>query len=91
LVLQALEMLRYLKLHHVVDADRVPVVEGLEQGRGEAVSKLRFAAGLDFLDVLIGELQHSSAKINLATEHVAYEAWCEGSHDDLVLAVALHG
>jgi hypothetical protein len=28
-------------------------------------------------------------KINIATGHDSYEAWREGDHDDLVLAVAL--
>jgi len=28
-------------------------------------------------------------KINLATGHDSYEAWREGDHDDLVLAVAM--
>ena len=28
-------------------------------------------------------------KINIATGHHSYEAWREGDHDDLVLAVAM--
>jgi hypothetical protein len=53
------------------------------------VRRLQFAAGLPLLDVLIGELQNFSAKININTGHTAFEAWREGQHDDLVLALAL--
>ena len=35
------------------------------------------------------ELLNFRVKINISTSHDSYEAWREGDHDDLVLAVAL--
>ena len=35
------------------------------------------------------ELAQFKVKINISTGHDSYEAWREGDHDDLVLAVAL--
>lgn len=50
--------------------------------------RLRFAADLPDLDVLVRELGNFRAKINLSG-HDTYEAWREGDHDDTVLATAL--
>jgi hypothetical protein len=50
--------------------------------------RLTFAAALPLLDVLTTELQNFEVKIT-TTAHDTYEAWREGIHDDLVLAVAL--
>lgn len=44
---------------------------------------------LDLADTLRKELLNFRIKINLKTAHDSYEAWREGDHDDLVLAVAL--
>ena len=50
--------------------------------------RLKIAAGVNERDTLLGELANFSAKI---TQHAndTYEAWREGQHDDLVLALAL--
>jgi len=50
--------------------------------------RLKFAEGLPGVDVLIEELKKFRAKISLAGQDI-YEAWREGDHDDLVLALAL--
>jgi hypothetical protein len=50
---------------------------------------LRIADGIPFADVLVQELLNFRAKINVRTGNDSYEAWREGVHDDLVLAVAL--
>ena len=39
--------------------------------------------------VLVEEMRNFKVKINTSTAHDIYEAWREGDHDDLVLAVAL--
>ena len=57
--------------------------------RCSSISKrLKIAAGVAERDTLLGELANFSAKI---TQHAndTYEAWREGQHDDLVLALAL--
>ncbi|MQA88709.1 MAG: hypothetical protein GEU90_00540 [Gemmatimonas sp.] len=51
--------------------------------------RLRFAAGLPLVDTLVRELLAFRVKISADTAHDSYGAWREGSHDDLVLAVAL--
>ncbi len=51
--------------------------------------RLKFAAGMPNVDVLVKELLNFRVKINPQTAHDAYGAWREGQHDDLVLAVAL--
>jgi len=53
--------------------------------------RLEIAKGIELKDVLIREMQTFKAKINTKTGHDSYEAWREGDHDDLVLAVALAG
>lgn len=50
---------------------------------------LTIAAGLPEAATLQRELLAFRVKINLATGHDSYEAWREGDHDDLVLAVGL--
>ena len=54
----------------------------LETGR------LRLAADLADLDILVGELETFRARISPAGRDT-YEAWREGDHDDTVLATAL--
>ena len=51
--------------------------------------QLKIAEGLALAPVLKRELLNFKVKINIATGHDSYEAWREGEHDDLVLAVAL--
>jgi hypothetical protein len=51
--------------------------------------RLKIAPGLLEADALVRELQNFQVKINLETAHDSYGAWREGTHDDLVLAVAL--
>ncbi len=51
--------------------------------------RLRIAEGLPLAKILVREMQNFRMKINIATGHDSYEAWREGDHDDLVLAVAL--
>jgi hypothetical protein len=50
---------------------------------------LKVAGGLKLAPVLVEELLNFKVKINVKTAHDSYEAWREGIHDDLVLAVAL--
>jgi hypothetical protein len=50
--------------------------------------RLRVAEGLPEARTLINELLNFRVKIT-ANAHDTYEAWREGTHDDLVLAVAL--
>jgi hypothetical protein len=51
--------------------------------------QLKIAEGLQLADTLKRELLNFKVKINIATGHDPYEAWREGDHDDLVLAVAM--
>ncbi len=51
--------------------------------------RLKIAPELPDADALVRELQNFQVKINLETAHDSYGAWREGTHDDLVLAVAL--
>jgi hypothetical protein len=51
--------------------------------------QLKIAEGLWLKDTLQRELLNFKVKINIATGHDSYEAWREGDHDDLVLAVAM--
>jgi hypothetical protein len=51
--------------------------------------QLKIAEGLALADTLKRELLNFKVKINIATGHDSYEAWREGYHDDLVLAVAM--
>jgi hypothetical protein len=50
--------------------------------------KLKIASGLNLAEMLSRELQNFTVKITDAANDV-YGAWREGTHDDLVLAVAL--
>ncbi len=54
----------------------------LEKGR------LRIAAGMMEGETLVKELREMRVKVSTAG-HEGYEAWRDGAHDDLVLAVAL--
>jgi hypothetical protein len=51
--------------------------------------QLKIADALELKDTLVKELLNFRVKINISTAHNSYEAWREGDHDDLVLAVAL--
>lgn len=51
--------------------------------------QLKIAEGLQLAPVLKRELLSFKVKINIATGHDSYEAWREGEHDDLVLAVVI--
>ena len=51
--------------------------------------RLKVAGDLKLAPVLVEELLNFKVKINVKTAHDSYEAWREGIHDDLVLAVAL--
>ena len=50
--------------------------------------RLQIARSLADADTLVRELQNFRVKIT-AARHETFEAWREGAHDDLVLAVAL--
>ncbi|MEM8598473.1 MAG: hypothetical protein AAGF99_01005 [Bacteroidota bacterium] len=52
-------------------------------------ARLKIADGLPLSDVLVREMQAFKVKVNIATGHDSYEAWREGDHDDVVLAVAM--
>jgi hypothetical protein len=51
--------------------------------------RLRVAAALPDVKVLLREFDAFSVKINPETSNESFEAWRERDHDDLVLAVAL--
>jgi hypothetical protein len=51
--------------------------------------QLKIAESMALADALRKELLNFKVKINIATAHDSYEAWREGDHDDLVLAVAM--
>jgi hypothetical protein len=51
--------------------------------------QLKIAAEMPLAETLKRELLNFKVKINIATGHDSYEAWREGDHDDLVLAVAM--
>jgi hypothetical protein len=55
----------------------------LQQGR------FTYATRLALAPTLVQELTAFQLKITAATGHDTYEAWREGAHDDLVLAVAI--
>ena len=69
---------------HVPKRDLVAVVQVLLQS-----ARLRIAASLPLAGVLEQELLNFRVTIDFKTAHDSYAAWCEGQHDDLVLAVAL--
>ena len=70
--------------YHVPKRDLVTTLQVLFQSGG-----LKVAGGLKLAPVLVEELLNFKVKINVKTAHDSYEAWREGIHDDLVLAVAL--
>ena len=51
--------------------------------------QLKIAEGLSLRETLVKELLNFRVKINISTAYDSYEAWREGDHDDLVLAVAM--
>jgi hypothetical protein len=51
--------------------------------------QLKIAQRMPLAETLRQELLSFRVKINIATGHDSYEAWREGDHDDLVLAVAM--
>jgi hypothetical protein len=70
--------------YHVPKRDLVTTLQVLFQS-----GRLKVAGGLKLAPVLMEELLNFKVKINVKTAHDSYEAWREGIHDDLVLAVAL--
>jgi hypothetical protein len=69
--------------YRVPKADLVGTLQVLLQG-----GRLKFAEGLPEVPTLIGELMAFQVKITAAA-NATFGAWREGSHDDLVLALAL--
>lgn len=63
------------------------VVHGLLVALQE--ERFRYSAQLALANNLIKELTSFELRVNLRTGHDSYEAWREGAHDDLVLAVAI--
>ncbi len=51
--------------------------------------RLKIASELPEAATLVREMQNFHVKINIETAHDSYGAWREGTHDDLILAVAL--
>jgi hypothetical protein len=51
--------------------------------------QLKIAQEMPLAETLRKELLSFKVKINIATAHDSYEAWREGDHDDLMLAVAM--
>ena len=70
--------------YRVPKRDLVSVVQVLLQSE-----RLKFAAQLPLVETLKRELQDFRVKIDPVTAHDSYGSWREGSHDDLVLAVAV--
>ena len=70
--------------YHVPKRDLVSTLQVLFQ-----TGRLKVAGDLKLAPVLVDELLNFKVKINVKTAHDSYEAWREGIHDDLVLAVAL--
>jgi hypothetical protein len=70
--------------YRVPKRDLVGVMQVLLQS-----SRLKIAAELPEAPILQAELLNFQVKINLDTAHDSYGAWREGTHDDLVLSVAL--
>jgi hypothetical protein len=52
-------------------------------------AELKIAEDLELAETLRKELLNFRVKVNISTAHDSYEAWREGDHDDLVLAVSL--
>jgi hypothetical protein len=69
---------------NVPKRDLIGVVQMLLQSR-----RLKFAAGLPGVDVLVRELETFRAKISISTGHESFEAWRERDHDDCVLSLAI--
>lgn len=69
--------------YHVAKKELVSVLQILLQSR-----RLKVARSLADAEVLVREMQNFRVKIT-ASANETYEAWREGQHDDLVLAVAL--
>lgn len=63
------------------------VVHGLLVALQE--ERFRYSAKLALAKTLVKELTGFELRVNLRTGHDSYEAWREGEHDDLVLAVAI--
>ena len=70
--------------YHVPKRDLVTTLQVLLQS-----GRLKVASDLKLAKVLVDEMLNFKVKINVKTAHDSYEAWREGIHDDLVLAVAL--
>lgn len=70
--------------YRVPKRDLVSTIQVLLQN-----DRLKIAEGLPLAQILVRELQNFRVKISIATGHDSYEAWREGDHDDLVLAVAM--
>lgn len=51
--------------------------------------RLKIAQSLPLADIVVKELLNFHVTINVKTAHDSYSAWREGTHDDLVLAVAM--
>jgi hypothetical protein len=68
---------------HLPKKELVSTLQVLLQSR-----RLRIAKSLPDAEVLVREMQNFKVKITTATNEV-FEAWREGDHDDLVLAVAI--
>jgi len=69
---------------HVPKRDLVSTAAVLLQNK-----RLKIAADLPQAAALVNELLAFKVKVDPATAHDSYGAWREGTHDDLVLALAL--
>jgi hypothetical protein len=69
--------------YHVPKKELVTALQVVMQAR-----RLHIARGLPDARILVRELENFRVKIT-ASAHETFEAWREGDHDDLVLAVAL--
>ncbi len=78
------------EVSHDGDVSRVPKRDLVSSSQvALQTGRLKIAPELPDAQTLVRELQNFQVKINLETAHDSYGAWREGTHDDLVLAVAL--
>ena len=71
------------KVYNVPKRDLAGVLQVLYQNE-----RIKVSSQLPEAETLNNELLNFKVKININTGHDSYEAWREGIHDDLVLAVA---
>jgi hypothetical protein len=76
--------------HCVDEAYRVPKRDLVASAKALLGRRqLKIAKEHPDADVLVNELRNYQVRVNIATGHDSYQAWCENAHDDLVFALCL--